>query len=394
MEELPSIRFRDFAASRADFLFPEKVFARLKGKIDYLVYEHKTPLLVIDSLTVRKRYYELVKYFPDFKVHYAVKANDNLSVLELLASLGANFEVASIAEVIKLVELGVSGSRMITSNPIKPLDFIEVCRQVGINYLCADSKDEIEKIKFAFPNAKVYIRLEIENKESSWPLSGKFGLNEEEAKELIDYAVRKKVNIVGLTFHAGSQNNSPDSFVYALDIAKRIFDFAKAKCKIDMYLLNIGGGFPIDYTDKVRDINQFKTKIYSKLNEFDNSGNMILQMEPGRRIIGEAGIMVSRVIGKAVREGKNWLYIDVGVFNGMMEVIGGINYTFKTNSRRRAKVWNIGGPSCDSTDIVAKDVLLPEPEIGDFVYILSAGAYTSVYAAPFNGYRIPTTILV
>jgi len=394
MEELPSIRLGDFYVSKAEFLFPEKVFARLKGKIDYLVYEHKTPLLVIDSLTVRKRYYELVKYFPDFKVHYAVKANDNSSVLELLANLGANFEVASISEVIKLVELGVSGSRMITSNPIKPLDFIEVCRQVGVNYLCVDSKDEIEKIKFAFPDAKVYIRLEIENKESSWPLSGKFGLNEEEVKDLIDYAVRKKVNLVGLTFHAGSQNNSPDSFVYALDVARRIFDFAREKYKLYMYLLNIGGGFPIEYTDRIKDIDQFRVKIYDKLREFNNRENLILQMEPGRRIIGEAGIMVSRVIGKAVRGGKNWLYIDVGVFNGMMEVIGGINYIFKTNSRRKAKVWNIGGPSCDSTDIVAKDVLLPEPEIGDFVYILSAGAYTSVYAAPFNGYRVPTTILI
>jgi len=396
MEEVPSIRteFGSPNFEKSELLFPEKVFARLKGKIDYLVYENKTPLLVVDSIAIKKRYYELIKNFPDFKVHYAVKANDNISILELLATLGSNFEVASTSEIVKLVELGVSGSRMITSNPIKPLDFIEVCRQVGINYLCADSKDEIEKIKFAFPDAKVYIRLEIENKESSWPLSGKFGLTVEEAKELINYAVRRKVNIVGLTFHTGSQNNSPDSFVYSLDIAKNIFDFAKEKHNLDMYLLNMGGGFPIEYISKVKDIQEFKSKIYNKLSEFKNPEKLVLQMEPGRRVVGESGVMVSKVIGKAVRDGENWLYIDVGVFNGMMEVIGNMNYIFKTNSRKKAKTWNIGGPSCDSMDVVAKNVIMPEPEIGDFVYILSTGAYTTVYAAPFNGYRVPTTIVV
>ncbi len=374
-------------------LFPEKVYNKVKNLIPNLLYEHKPPFLVMDSNTIRKKYYELVKLFPGFKIYYAVKANDNIEVLNVLSEIGSNFEVASTQEVIKLIEIGVGGNRMITSNPIKPIEFLEVCRQVGINYLCVDSKEEIDKIKFTFPQANIYIRLEIDNPESSWPLSGKFGLLEEEAEEIISYAVRRKMNLVGLTFHAGSQNNSTTSIVNALKISKRIFDIAR-KYKIEMKVLNIGGGFPIDYTEKSRKLEDFSKSLYETLGIFRDYPNLILQMEPGRRIVGEAGIMVSKVIGKAHRNGENWLYLDVGVFNGFMETVGGINYIFKTNSRRKEKIWNIGGPSCDSMDILAKNVKLPEPDIGDLVYILSAGAYTTVYAAPFNGYKVPHVVVI
>lgn len=374
-------------------LFPEKVYNKVKNLIPNLLYEHKPPFLVMDSNTIRKKYYELVKLFPGFKIYYAVKANDNTEVLNVLSEIGSNFEVASTQEVIKLIEIGVGGNRMITSNPIKPIEFLEVCRQVGINYLCVDSKEEIDKIKFTFPQANIYIRLEIDNPESSWPLSGKFGLLEEEVEEIISYAVRKKMNLVGLTFHAGSQNNSTTSIVNALKISKRIFDIAR-KYKIEMKVLNIGGGFPIDYTEKSRKLEDFSKSLYETLGIFRDYPNLILQMEPGRRIVGEAGIMVSKVIGKAHRNGENWLYLDVGVFNGFMETVGGINYIFKTNSRRKEKIWNIGGPSCDSMDILAKNVKLPEPDIGDLVYILSAGAYTTVYAAPFNGYKVPHVVVI
>lgn len=387
MEDLaPSPRVRDI-------LFPERVLSRVKPFIPTLLLEHRPPFLIMDSNTIKRKYYELTKNFPGFKVYYAVKANDNVEVLNVLASIGSNFEVASIYEVVKLIEIGVGGHRMITSNPIKPIEFIEVCRQVGINYLCVDSKEEIDKIKYVYPEAGIYIRLEIENPESSWPLSGKFGLLEEEVEDIISYALRKKMNLVGLTFHAGSQNNSVNSIINALHISKRVFDIGR-RYGANMRILNIGGGFPIDYTEKSRKIEEFSKSLYEALKVFSDYNNLILQMEPGRRIVGEAGIMVSRVIGKATRNGENWLYLDVGVFNGLMETIGGIGYLFKTNSRRREKIWNIGGPSCDSMDIIAKNVVLPEPDIGDLVYILSAGAYTTVYAAPFNGYKIPHTVVI
>jgi ornithine decarboxylase len=115
-------------------------------------------------------------------------------------------------------------------------------------------------------------------------------------------------------------------------------------------------------------------------------------MEPGRGIVGDQGIMVCRVIGKAKRGEDLWLYIDAGVFNGLAEALGGIRYAFYLDREDELKEWTIGGISCDSMDVVARKVALPEPEVGDFLYILSAGAYTTVYAAPFNGFPTPEVV--
>lgn len=102
--------------------------------------------------------------------------------------------------------------------------------------------------------------------------------------------------------------------------------------------------------------------------------------------------MITRVIGKATRGEENWIYIDTGVFNGLAEALGGIRYPFYIEREGKLKEWTIGGISCDSMDVVAKNVFLPEPQIGDFLYILSTGAYTTVYASNFNGFPRPEVV--
>ena len=106
---------------------------------------------------------------------------------------------------------------------------------------------------------------------------------------------------------------------------------------------------------------------------------------------------MTKVIGKAKREDEEWLYIDVGVFNGLMESIGGIKYSYiveNSSQARSKKHWTLAGPSCDSFDVIDKNVLLPEPEVGRLILILSSGAYTISYASEFNGFSIPKTILI
>ncbi len=117
-------------------------------------------------------------------------------------------------------------------------------------------------------------------------------------------------------------------------------------------------------------------------------------MEPGRAVVGEAGILATTVIGKAARAGIEWLYLDAGVFNGLMEVTGGIKYRFVASRNGIAKKWVLAGPSCDAMDIISKRVELPKLEIGDKVYVMSAGAYTTAYASRFGGFHIPRTYLM
>ena len=100
------------------------------------------------------------------------------------------------------------------------------------------------------------------------------------------------------------------------------------------------------------------------------------------------------MIGKAVRNREKWLYVDVGVFNGLMESIGGIEYPVASLKDGGREKWVLAGPSCDSVDIIQNNVPLPEMEVGDRVYILSAGAYTTAYASRFDGTIIPRTTLI
>jgi len=113
--------------------------------------------------------------------------------------------------------------------------------------------------------------------------------------------------------------------------------------------------------------------------------------EPGRAVVGEAGILVCSVVAKAKRDGEDWLYLDAGVFTGLMESIGGIQYVFTTHKNGRRRKWVVAGPTCDSMDVISKDTELPDLEVGDRVYISSAGAYTTAYASRFNGFSIPKT---
>ncbi|MEF9475273.1 MAG: type III PLP-dependent enzyme, partial [Candidatus Mariimomonas ferrooxydans] len=180
-----------------------------------------------------------------------------------------------------------------------------------------------------------------------------------------------------------------------LDKAKALWDMAQKK-NIKLDTLNIGGGYPINYTKNVVKIEAIEKNINKLIHE-KFPENIKILIETGRAVVGDAGIFVTSVIGKARRADENWLYIDVGVFNGLMESVGGIKYSYLVESSSRTnykKKWTITGPSCDSFDIIDKGLILPEPDIGGLVLILSSGAYTISYASEFNGFTIPKTILI
>ena len=163
---------------------------------------------------------------------------------------------------------------------------------------------------------------------------------------------------------------------------------------IKLKILNIGGGYPINYTKCVIEIDTIEKNIdkliWERFPEYTE-----IHIEPGRAVIGDAGILVTKVIGKAKRLDNNWLYIDMGVFNGLMESLGGIKYTYLVESENQIqKNWTLAGPSCDSFDVIDKNVTLYEPEIGNLLLILSGGAYTISYASEFNGFSIPKAMLI
>jgi ornithine decarboxylase len=350
------------------------------------------PYLLIDKDKVRQKVSSIGRSVKGSQVFYAVKANPDIEILRLIHGLGIGFEIASEGELRILASLGVSSDRIITSNPIKSFRFLRMATDYGVSYFAFDSEDEVLKLREFAPGCNVYVRLSVPNEGSEWPLSKKFGVEIDKAEDLLVYAKRKGLNPVGITFHVGSQCNNIYNWNAALDKAKILWDRAE-KRGIRLSVLDIGGGYPIRYTKSVVDITSIEKNanrlIYEKFPRHTR-----IFIEPGRAVVGDAGIFVSRVIGKARRGDEGWLSIDVGVFNGLMESVGGIKYSYIVEGSREIKKWTLAGPSCDSFDVIDKDIFLPEPEIGSFVLILSAGAYTISYASEFNGFAIPKTILI
>lgn len=354
-----------------------------------------TPFLLIDSEKVREKVALIGRHIKNAKLFYAVKANPDIKVIKFLNKLKTGFEIASEGELELLSSIGVEASRIISSNPVKSLKFLKLAASYGVDRFSFDSPDEVDKLMKYIPGCSVYIRLSVPNEGSEWPLSKKFGVELDNALKLLLYAGERGLKPAGITFHVGSQCTNMYSWNIALDKAKALWDMAEKK-GLKLKLLNIGGGYPINYTKNVVGIEAIErninTLIYERFPE-----DIDIYIEPGRAVVGDAGIFVSTVIGKAKREDEDWLYIDVGVFNGLMESVGGIKYSYIVESNkqlRSRKLWTMAGPSCDSFDVIDKNVLLPEPEVGNLILILSSGAYTISYASEFNGFSIPRTILI
>lgn len=354
-----------------------------------------TPFLLIDKEKIREKVSLIGRYIKNSEVYYAVKANPDIKILDYLNKLNVGFEISSEGELEVLEKLKISPSKVISSNPVKTIKFLRKSYLYGIRYFSFDSYDEVNKlVKFA-PGCSVYVRLNVPNEGSEWPLSKKFGVEIEEGLKLLQYAKDRGLKPVGITFHVGSQCTNIYNWNIALDKAKVLWELSK-KSGLDLTILNIGGGYPIKYIKNVISIEAIEKNI-NKLVYERFPDNIKIHIEPGRAVVGDAGVLVARVIGKAKRGDEDWLYIDVGVFNGLMESIGGIKYSYiiETNKQsKNKKIWTLAGPSCDSFDIIDKNVSLLEPDIGSLILVLSSGAYTVSYASEFNGFSIPKTILI
>ncbi len=355
----------------------------------------ETPFLLIDREKVKENVAIIGRYIKNSKVFYAVKANPDIDILKFLDELKLGFEISSEGELEILSSLGIEPKRIISSNPIKSLKFLKIAASYGVNYFSYDSVDEVDKLARFIPHCNVYVRLSVPNEGSEWPLSKKFGVELDEASALLSYAKDRGLNPIGITFHVGSQCTNVYNWNIALDKAKTLWDRAE-KNGIKLSLLNLGGGYPIKYTKNVVSIETIEKNITSLIyKKFPK--NIEIHIEPGRAVVGDAGVLVTSVIGKARRADEEWLYIDVGVFNGLMESVGGIKYSYIVESYRHTrykKRWTIAGPSCDSFDVIDKNVALPEPDVNNLILVLSSGAYTVSYASEFNGFSIPKTLLI
>lgn len=362
----------------------EKYFRLNKEETEALAQEYGTPILVLSLEQIEKNYRLLRTHLPRVKVFYAIKANPHRRILELMRDLGSNFDVASDGEIMELSSLGVDGSRMIYANPMKTVNGLRACRNAGVSKMTFDSAGEIDKMARECPGATVLLRIRIDNSSAHVDLNKKFGAAREQALELLLKARDAGLDAAGIAFHVGSQTTSADPYLYALDIAREIFEEAAA-AGMQLRIMDIGGGFPIP-EPKVRfNLQEMLNQINARLDE-DFPG-VEIWAEPGRFICGTAVNLITSVIGVTERGGQPWYFLDEGLYGTFSGVLFD-QWDFKLISFKEGEqvAATFAGPSCDSLDIMFRGKMTVRQEEGDLILVPICGAYTSASATTFNGF--------
>lgn len=363
----------------------ENIFQLGQTAVKKLAKQYGSPLLILSLKQIEANYLCLKKYMPRVRVFYAIKANPHPEILKTMINLGSSFDVASDGEIRTLYDMGVQGERLIYANPVKTTGGLEACRECGVSKMTFDSASEIDKIKAQCPDATVLLRLRIDNSSAHVDLNKKFGAARENALDLMLKAKAAGLDMAGIAFHVGSQTVSADPYLHALDIARELFEEAKA-AGLKLRILDIGGGFPIPEPKVYFNFPEMLKQINARLDE--DFPNTEIWAEPGRYICGTAVNLITSVIGVNERGGQPWYFLDEGLYGTFSGVIFD-QWDFKLLSFKEGEeriAATFAGPSCDSLDIMFRGKLTVPLEVGDLLLVPSCGAYTSASATTFNGF--------
>ena len=354
----------------------------------------ETPCLIVDLDVIGKAYDLLRRYLPLARIFYAVKANPAPDIVAMLAKRGSNFDVASPNEIALCLDSGAPAERLSFGNTIKKERDIATAYAAGVRLFAFDSEAELDKLARTAPGARVFCRILVSCEGADWPLSRKFGCTPEMAVQLLRRARDFGLDPYGVSFHVGSQQTDPDQWDGAVGTAARMFSLL-AEADINLRMVNIGGGFPAQYRGEVSPVANYAAAVTTALTKHFGNNLPEVIVEPGRSLVGDAGVIQSEVVlisDKGDGDGKRWVYLDVGKFNGLAETMDeSIKYRIETPGRNGPSApVVIAGPTCDSADILYEKTQYKMPlslSVGDKVEIVSTGAYTASYASVgFNGF--------
>ncbi|XP_075222924.1 ornithine decarboxylase-like isoform X2 [Lycorma delicatula] len=348
---------------------------------------------VLDVGDIVKKHKEWKIKMPRVEPFYAVKCNDSLIVLEVLAALGTGFDCASKGEINKVLSLGVDPSRILFANPAKLKSHIHHAANQGVDLMTFDNECELHKVKNFFPSARLILRIRCDSTISQCPLGMKFGCDPlTEAPHLLEVANSLGLNVVGISFHVGSGCQDPPVFERAITAARNLFDIG-LHLGFNMNILDIGGGFP---GNKGTSIDKIAEIVNSTLDlHFPPSEGINIIAEPGRFYAASAFTLATNIHSKRDSVNNSMYYINDGVYGSFNCILYDHAVVspqpFMVNPKpvtklQPASVW---GPTCDGLDQVVDNCLLPPLDIGDWLIFEDMGAYTLPVASQFNGFPVP-----
>jgi ornithine decarboxylase len=353
---------------------------------------HGTPVLLLDPERVRRQHRRLRNALPFVRFHYAVKALSHDAVIEALAADGCSFDIATGDELALLQRHGIDPTRVIHTHPIKKASEIAEAIEAGVRTFVIDNEVELEKFAGAPADVRLLVRLSYRSPHAKSDLSSKFGLGRFEAAHLVERAVRRGIRIAGFSFHVGSQLDDPRRFAAATRETLDLMDDLEGRFDVRFDTLDIGGGFPVGYDSPVASPEEVAAALRPVLKPL--AGRLDIIAEPGRIMVAEAMTLVTSVVGIAERGDGRWYYLDDGVYgsysNVMTEDVHPLIFAERELRGRGSDAgthrWaTLGGPTCDSSDVIAREVMLPDLAVGDLLASPVMGAYTTVTATRFNG---------
>lgn len=368
--------------------------------IEGLAQEYGTPLLIFDPQKMKDQYQRLQQALPNVRLYFALKAAGHLDAVKVIKSCNGYLDIATAGEIKLVQKAGFPIDHCMHTHPVKKPQEIDEAYQAGLRRFVVENQSELEKFAALPKDIEIMIRLSFPNPEAGSNLSYKFGATEADAKKLVRRAQKQGTTVAGFCLHVGSQIHSGDAFVVAIRKTLQIMKDLEKKLGARFSVLNIGGGFPVQYREPVPSLDEITDKIRPLIEPLMDK--LTILAEPGRFIAAPSAILLTSVVGTSRRYGKPWYYIDDGlygaysifIYDHMQPHIFANKELAADTPRDQLQQSVLAGPSCDSFDVVAQDYPLPKLNIGDLLVSPMMGAYSTVSATNFNGIPTPKIIAI
>lgn len=383
--------------------------------IKELAKNYKTPLYIMDAKTVEEScgsYLEPLKeHYPNHQLIYASKANINKGILQFISRQGIGIDVVSGGELYTALQAGISPNDIYFHGNNKSIEELTLAIKHNIK-IVIDNKQELQhltQLSETVSNINVLLRVnpQIEAHTHAFIQTGqsdsKFGINQ---AHIIPMATQvhanPKLTFLGLHAHIGSQIFDVTPYEKLVDVMISYCSTLKTDHSITIQELNLGGGIGIRYTDEDTPIHisNFIKKLSQKLIATCKAVNLALPkliLEPGRSLVGNAGITVYTIGTIKELPSKTYLFIDGGMADNIRPMLYDATYSFgliQQTPTTKTKTYTIAGKFCESSDILGKEITLPVATPGDYLIVFSTGAYNYSMASNYNRARRPEMLLV
>jgi diaminopimelate decarboxylase len=400
MDPYPRLAGSDAFAARGGGLHCEGVAAA------ELAARFGTPLYVYSQATIAARYARVRAAFgPDAHVCYAVKANSNLHLLRLIAQLGAGFDLVSRGELRRLLAAGVPTTGAVMAGVAKDADDVAEALAAGIFVFNVESPHELPLLTAAAartgrrvpvalrvnPDVDAHTHAHI----STGKKENKFGVDLAGLPALVA-AVRKSpaLDLAGYHVHLGSQLASKEPYLAAFAKIAAFLD-ADPSHRDGVRFYDLGGGFGVSYGEgSALDVDALAAALVPQL----TARGLVPIVEPGRYLVADAGILLTRVLGTKTGAARDFVLVDAAMNDLVRPALYDAHHPIapvagasRAPAARRA---DVVGPVCESSDFLARDRALPELAPGELLAVLCAGAYGASMASNYNTRRRPAEVLV